>query len=553
MVDTAEAAAAVTASVVAATSAGKDWLLKALDPFNQRNEILGMPSPNSDTVAVLNYVSSASIDPPVAAGYGVGFDATKAAFDAELYLFQHPIVFGTSFAGRTGSKPIDHYTTFSFRTTVPAGGGGNSLEISVPLGSEPWTPKIYMNTQLSGDSKYATALSALKSNVEGYKIIYGGAQIIPTCSAMYNQGYMEATQQIFAPRVGQAREVYNPPVYGLGMVSDVDDFYAAYPTQYFSKSDFPTSVNTLSNPKAVSFQYQQGLIVPYQLNKVTEADYCSAESVVLPICTEYKVFGCGYCEGGAYKDVPFDYSFNGWIFPNLFPTNAYVLFKCISNEGVIFGIYMEIIFSVLNSAPAMPLFGHNFGSGNVEVPLHISGNPSQVNPIGLCPNNGDTPRVKAKPDGNVFANIYFINGGRTSGGTRTDIFPGYAAPEAGLYLPFRQNGEERVAAVLFKSISFTASMKIIFRLGFEATVPAGSPYSIFKHICPGLDEQALRGYIRASRRMKDAYEGYFATDKGHAQYLAFISQLLSMAAAQENSDITVSNFGGHVSSKKRKR
>lgn len=551
MVDTAEAAAAVTASVVAATSAGKDWLLKALDPFNQRNEILGMPSPNSDTVAVLNYVSSDSIDPPVTAGYGVGFDATKAAFDAELYLFQHPIVFGTSFAGRTGSTPINHYTTFGFKTVVS--GGGNSLQISVPLGSEPWTPKIYMNTQLSGDSKYATALSALKSNVEGYKIIYGGAQIIPTCSAMYNQGYMEATQQIFAPRVGQAREVYNPPEYGLGIVSDVDDFYAAYPTQYFSKSDFPTSVNTLSNPKAVSFQYQQGLIVPYQLNKVTEADYCSAESVVLPICTEYKVFGCGYCENGAYKDVPFDYSRNGWVFPNLFPTNAYILFKCISNEGVIFGIYMEIIFSVLNGAPAATSFAHNFWGGNVEVPLHISGNPSQVNPIGLCPNNNDTPRVKAKPDGNVFANIYFINGGRTSGGTRTDIFPGYAAPEAGLYLPFRQNGEERIAAVLFKSISFTASMKIIFRLGFEVTVPAGSPYSIFKHICPGLDEQALRGYIRASRRMKDAYEGYFATDKGHAQYLAFISQLLSMAAAQENSDITVSNFGGHVSSKKRKR
>ena len=79
-----------------------------------------------------------------------------------------------------------------------------------------------------------------------------------------------------------------------------------------------------------------------------------------------------------------------------------------------------------------------------------------------------------------------------------------------------------------------------------------APYSVIKRISPPMDELALNSYIRASRKMKDAFEAYYASDEGHGDYLTFLAALLQDAADQAGLGPFM-NMGGTSGSIRRRR
>src|SRR5574344_110176 len=80
-----------------ATVEGGKWLSKALDPASIRTDVGGLPDTNSANVCVLNYQTQDAIVPyDVSITDGGATNAEFTSYDADLFLYQHPIYLGCS-------------------------------------------------------------------------------------------------------------------------------------------------------------------------------------------------------------------------------------------------------------------------------------------------------------------------------------------------------------------------------------------------------------------------------------------------------------------------
>lgn len=579
---------AVAATATASTENGRRWLMKALDPVNQRFDVAGLPSPNNDQIATLSFVSSFDLGPPNPAISMIGPYRDADSFDGVLHMFQDPILFGCSVTGPAGSQPVTGYSNLTI--SLHRAGVTNRVRIAIPQGEAVWTPKRYLNSQISGDT-YGGKATSLRNQCQAFRMLYGCSQGIPTCSTMYNQGYIEATQQTFTPRVGAAVDSTAAQPAGSWLSDDAKEVLYEnnfFDTQAYTAEDFPTSENILANPKSVSFQFNQGIFTPYQLGNVKVNDFRPADVYRFPRMTEYWIVGVQFnATGGvglsdamltttdAENDsgsICWDCNFIAPAAPNpkqMLP----VYFICLSKEGMVFAIRMQV--DLLNPGQTDYVDNNNIyylrgGLNGMQTERQLSTDTQPLQRVipGWVPNNDYISNKKVSGYINAplpedrryrfqaWACSGYLNvpTGAVSGNTPTSPFIIYneASNVEGKLLAARLNGAERIAVNIFKSVSKTATMKLIFRIGFEYLLTSGSPYSVIKRISPPMDELALNSYIRASRKMKDAFEAYYASDEGHGDYLTFLAALLQDAADQAGIGPFM-NMGGTSGSTRRRR
>jgi len=118
-------------------------------------------------------------------------------------------------------------------------------------------------------------------------------------------------------------------------------------------------------------------------------------------------------------------------------------------------------------------------------------------------------------------------------------------------LNFVDNGcvfpqHSRIGVINFRSISTTAGMKMLLRLGTEITLTSGTIYSMFKHRSPSYDEAAIKAYLRCIHEMKDAYFGDAASEAGHDEYAATIRAMVWMSPEREFVTTQGSKFQGAI-------
>ena len=105
----------------------------------------------------------------------------------------------------------------------------------------------------------------------------------------------------------------------------------------------------------------------------------------------------------------------------------------------------------------------------------------------------------------------------------------------------------RIGVINFRSISTTAGMKMLIRIGNEITLSSGTIYSMFKHRAPSYDENAIKSYLRCIHEMKDAFYGDAASDEGHDKYADMIRSIVWQNPPSDYVTTQGINFSGQVS------
>lgn len=590
-----EARAGVSAATTASTVAGRDWILKALDPINTKSQILGMPTAHSHDVVVTNYTSNYNIGPP---NY-YGSDATKDSFDADIRLFQNPIVFGVCHAGRQGTKRVDGNTPITVITETQS--GATPAKLVLPIGYEPWTSTLLTNTQVNNPtSSYTSSLTGryeqFANGCQAHRMIYGGVQCLPTCSAMFNQGSFRVTQQIFQPTSSSACAYNDREPYPLFSTEETHDSGVALfdmdrggpgkptlPVQYFTQEDFPSVDNCLVNPRSMTCRFSEGLMVPYRLQNPLENEFQQSDARCLHAYPNgnFNIYDvCNRTGTSGTYDAPS----RTWTLPDISSGEHAFYLKCLGDDGFPFVIMMYTTWSTTSTPKEYTFTAAGVGTGmarfsdfvSYQTPSVVDTRSGKTSPFPVqaltTPSSYAVRFNTVANDNSVSSGIgtsytdpslfsywkHFMTTaiGFSGQGTTSNIrFFGQQFPMIAYgptTLPFRENGNENLTSIFLRSVSYTATMQMIIRCGFEQIITSASSFSPFKQLCPAYDRQALQGYMRASRAMKDGFSGYYSTDEGAPQYLAFLASLLSRVAQEDNALIQFGNMGGTVDQTRRK-
>lgn len=514
------------------TNDGGRWLRKALDPADVDVDLQGMPDTTTNARAILNYQCQADVgvpDPDT-------FIATNvSSYDADLYLYQNPILFAMAVSYPQGTKDP---------STGPMTADFANLTFTVPGGTAPRTVNLILNEQINGDTFY-NKKNSFKSYCQRYRMIYGGVQGIPACSALFDSGTIEATQQIFnAEEISTAkvagRDTAQSLVVNRGIyVSNSTNTYALknviYNVQRFGREDFADAGNAIQNPAALYCRYKEGVYMPYKIRNPLVHNYINSEEQVI-IESPYVVTNEVYvnCKGQNYSSSSdfysrLDYNPSTRVFsvPGGYPKNPnnqdlvfsqvnfYV--KCYSKVGVPFWL----VYHADATCTSGPNANQEMGMDARWTPA-LSVQLAEVLPT-YCTkdqivNHSATATVTSGDASDVIVgheSIFIDNATKINDIVATE-------PESAL--PFR---DVNVGIINFRSIGVQASIRLIFRLGFELMVTAGSIYSPFKHKAPKYDEKAITNYIKACHNMRDAFLGNAATPEGHAEYSSNMNNIVS--------------------------
>ena len=530
---------AISSGLPYSTNDGGRWLRKALDPADVDVDIIGMPDCTTNARTVLNYQMQADIPIPDTDT----FVATNvSSYDADLYLYQGPIIYGMSASYPQGTKDI---------SSAPINVDFLNFTIGCAAGTAPRTVNVFINDQIEG-STYSAKLDNFTTYCQRSRMIYGGVQAIPACSALFDSGTIEATQQIFNPE--------NSNVFDVSLTDRTqipDHLLSANPTvpevritdgkvykkQKFRLNDFPDSGNTVQNPAALYCRYKEGCYMPYKIFKPLDHPYCNSEERAI-VESPYIMTNIGYysyfideqvtsdqrfptyLSTGRHTGV-LDYDPNTRTFKPAIPlTNANETFywtnniafyiKCYNKCAVPFWMrfsYSHVI--TTGNGTAWPAFGENGDlpkSYNFSVPALV---PAYHNLDPIVKEIGN----HFEDQNNSFDNIFRIDIYNAQI-ENTDTIP----EKPTFILPF---AETNLGVVNFRSIGVQASVRLIFRIGIEMLITAGGVYSPFKHKAPKYDEKAINTYIRACHNMRDAFLGNAATPEGHLDYSSNINSIVS--------------------------
>lgn len=634
------------------TVEGGKWLSKALDPASIRTDVGGLPDTNSSNVCVLNYQTQDAITPyDVTLTTGAGdSNAEYTSYDADLLLYQHPIYLGcsASYLSDTADPAIGKFTIYGGSTTVKYL-RDNALEKSInqnnytkygiffsqsnpfaPSAFGPRTISLIKNEQIPGRT-YTDQQAQMIDFCQRYRFIYGGAQIIPSCSDNYNSGTVEACQQVFNAgesvanniKINQSNE---DSLKNFTPAASNDDTRAFVTSQVrvlnFNDNDFPTSSDIVQNPQGMLARYREGVFIPYKMVNPLNHPYLTAE--------EQKVINSPFWITGAkaklYKttDLPINHSItkfpsgnagdwtplvwnrraNGFVLasdPNPNPQNANFAFfmgwlalECVSYLGVGFNIlfYLPSVFDIANdlafsgelkkaTGEAVNIADHlvrtaagENGTLTINIsyssddPLSFDGSirrcayntPPVAYPLDFSKGikihssaNGDYDLKKINAFGTIAGNVFTPKPGIYSLCIANRITTNQNNEANKTAEGNYNNGEitfpqhSRVAVVNFRSISTTAGMKMLIRLGNEITLSSGTIYSMFKHRSPTYDEQAIKSYLRCIHEMKDAFYGDAASDEGHDKYAEMIRTLVWQTPTEDFTTTQGTAFSGQIS------
>ena len=358
----------------------------------------------------------------------------------------------------------------------------------------------------------------------------------------------------------------------------------------FNDDDFPNSSDIVQNPQGLLCRYREGVFMPYKIVNPLNHPYLVAEEKKL-ISAPFWVTGASAVFYTAatianhdYQQIPVDQasweplvwdratnsfrdSHTGNNFTHPYSTNfmGWVAIHCVSFLGLPFKrIYYMPSVKGLQVGQQVQLQGQEaltqLAAGNIvtihatyntDGALGVEGSESRYAfdtlPMGtMMPVGGAVGTTyKANAEG-VATNILNIvdNAGNSLPGktqiivaNRVELIQTTAARETD-ELNFVDNGcvfpqHSRIGVINFRSISTTAGMKMLLRLGTEITLTSGTIYSMFKHRSPSYDEAAIKAYLRCIHEMKDAYFGDAASEAGHDEYAATIRAMVWMSPERE--------------------
>ena len=618
------------------TVEGGKWLSKALDPASIRTDVGGLPDTNSSNVCVLNYQTQDAITPyDVTLTSGAGeSNAEFTSYDADLMLYQHPIYLGcsASYLSDTADPAIGKFTIYGGTTSVKLGNDGAVSNFTIvstdynkygiffsqsnpfaPSAFGPRTISLIKNEQIPGRT-YTDQQAQMTKFCQRYRFIYGGAQVIPSCSDNYNSGTVEACQQVFNAGESVANNIKINQS-NTGALKDFtpamgnDDTRSFVTSQVkvlnFNDNDFPTSSDIVQNPQGMLARYREGVFIPYKMVNPLNHPYLTAEEQKV-INSPFWITGAKaklydnknkdkhlitkFPSGNAgdWTTMVWDRQRNGFVL-NPAPTDqcfmGWLALECVSYLGVGFNILFYL--PSANNVPANVSFLGTLSGAHdgvihtvlgAESTISITSSYSSEDPLSydgsIRRNAYNTPAV-ALPM--LIKNIKIVKGGAevpingvTAFGTKSGaiFIPSYGMyalsvanrvtvnqdNEANKTLEGNYNNGEitfpqhsRIAVINFRSISTTAGMKMLIRLGNEITLSSGTIYSMFKHRSPTYDEQAIKSYLRCVHEMKDAFYGDAASDEGHDKYAEMIRSLVWQTPTEDFTTAQGAAFSGQIS------
>ena len=617
-----------------ATVEGGKWLSKALDPASIRTDVGGLPDTNSANVCVLNYQTQDAIVPyDVSVTDGSITNAEYTSYDADLFLYQHPIYLGCSASYLSDTtNPADGRMKIMAGTTkiTVAKDGGNpavpTLTIENSTRSDigvffsqvnsfsspvfgPRTVSLIKNEQIPGRT-YADQQKSMSDFCQRYRVIYGGAQVIPSCSDNYNSGTVEACQQVFNSGESVSANINESTSNQTALrdftpasgPADVGRFVTTQVKMLtFNTNDFPNSSDIVQNPQGLSTRYREGVFMPYKIVNPLNHPYLTAE--------EQKVINAPFWITGAqaklydttninnhkitkfpsgnndWIQMVWDRKTNGFILPETaFAGNGtinaimgWVVLNCVNYLGIGYNIliYMPSLASV-TGADTFRLDGNaNYNSlanGNVitftsyystDSALNIDGSVSRCafNTVPLANRvvkSGGGLKYQPAAGGNSTTIVDWMTGGRVNDGvvcssSANRITVNQDASAVQTLEGNQLNGmvtfpqHSRIGVINFRSISTTAGMKMLIRIGNEITLSSGTIYSMFKHRSPSYDENAIKSYLRCIHEMKDAFYGDAASDEGHDKYADMIRSIVWQTPPSDYITTQGINFSGQVS------
>jgi len=519
---------AITVNTPYSSNNGGRWLKKALDPADIDVELMGMPDTATNARAVLNYQMQADIPIPDQDTY---VPTTVSSYDADLYLFQNPLIYGISISYPQGTKDP---------STGPIIVDWSTMKFTIASGTAPRTVNTFLNDQIEGVTFY-DKISNFNKYCQRYRMIYGGVQGIPACSALFDSGTIEATQQIFSPEnsnIGDLVKISsaqpnNPDhllttvhenLLGASPAIETAADGKIYKKQKFNINDFPDSGNSIQNPASLYCRYKEGVYMPYKIRNPLVHEYLNSEERAV-FEAPYVITNQAYWVLGAVNDVPlgkgvYDYDPNTRTFSPIGYENveasratyAAVYLKCYSKTGIPF--WLRIATGDTNHAGYL-----DTRSFTITLPQLIN---SYLSSNAIIEENFS--KVVDGSTLNYWRNVRAVN---ATFGNNDEVsqYPMFA-------LPFF---DSNIGVINFKSIGIQASIRLIFRLGFEFMITAGGVYSPFKHKAPKYDARAISSYIKACHNMRDAFHGDAATPEGHLDYTRNINAITSSSVSNAGS------------------
>ena len=617
-----------------ATVEGGKWLSKALDPASIRTDVGGLPDTNSANVCVLNYQTQDAIVPyDVSVTDGSITNAEYTSYDADLFLYQHPIYLGCSASYLSDTtNPADGRMKIMAGTTkiTVTKNGGNpavpTLTIENSTRSDigvffsqvnsfsspvfgPRTVSLIKNEQIPGRT-YADQQKSMSDFCQRYRVIYGGAQVIPSCSDNYNSGTVEACQQVFNSGESVSANINESTSNQAALrdftpasgPADVGRFVTTQVKMLtFNTNDFPNSSDIVQNPQGLLTRYREGVFMPYKIVNPLNHPYLTAE--------EQKVINAPFWITGAqaklydttninnhkitkfpsgnndWIQMVWDRKTNGFILPETaFAGNGtinaimgWVVLNCVNYLGIGYNIliYMPSLASVTGT-DTFRLDGgagyNNLADGNVitfnsyystDSALNIDGSVSRCafNTVPLANRvvkSGGGLKYQPAAGGNSTTIVDWMTGARVNDGvvcssSANRITVNQDASAVQTLEGNQLNGmvtfpqHSRIGVINFRSISTTAGMKMLIRIGNEITLSSGTIYSMFKHRSPSYDENAIKSYLRCIHEMKDAFYGDAASDEGHDKYADMIRSIVWQTPPSDYITTQGINFSGQVS------
>lgn len=616
-----------------ATVEGGKWLSKALDPASIRTDVGGLPDTNSSNVCVLNYQTQDAIVPyDVSVTDGAATNAEFTSYDADLFLYQHPIYLGCSASYLSDTtNPADGKMKImagTTRVTITKDGQAAAVPtLSILPASRadigiffsqanafsspvfgPRTVSLIKNEQIPGRT-YADQQKSMADFCQRYRVIYGGAQVIPSCSDNYNSGTVEACQQVFNSGESVAANINETtsnqtalrdftPASGL---ADVGRFVTTQVKMLtFNSNDFPNSSDIVQNPQGLLTRYREGVFMPYKIINPLNHPYLTAE--------EQKVINAPYWITGAqaklydatnitnhritkfpsgnndWIQMVWDRKSNGFLLPETVFVNGltnaimgWVVLNCVNYLGISYNLlfYMPSLVSATGTDTVL-LDGQanyqQFANGNVftftsyfstENALNIDGSFTRCafNTVPLANRvvkSGCGLKYQAASGGPSMTVVGWKtnnveNAGIVNSSVANRITVNQDATASITAEGNQMNGmitfpqHSRIGVINFRSISTTAGMKMLIRIGNEITLSSGTIYSMFKHRSPSYDENAIKSYLRCIHEMKDAFYGDAASDEGHDKYADMIRSIVWQNPPSDYVTTQGINFSGQVS------
>lgn len=495
------------------TQEGQRWLAKALDPASFNVDVKGLPDQETHNVAVLNYQSQFTIEPPNLYGISANEGST---FESEIYLFQHPYLLGVCATYPTGTKdPLagnqDVDVHFGSTTKAPY------IKFGTGSTAFPRTCTSFINTQVAGNSNLKTIAQSFGNMCQKHRIIYGAAQLVPTCSAQDNSGSISVSQQ---PFVGDDAGQRTVSASGLELTDDTatprtQSNKFRYPVKAYRSDDFPDADDNIRNPASLLTRFYEGAYIPYKLKNPFMEQFVVSDASIAH-WSPYWTVGAKYLAHGSTVWTPMVWDNSSCSFTSPLDTNSNRTLGQADRIALILmtktGQLVELVWYIsLPAGTERNVALDYYFQLTVSATTILNSSERSLNLLSTA--NSDEPRLYA---------LKYL-----SGATETTIAQGLTGYRVNaLGKPIADFPADNIIAILCKAMNMRGNIALLIRLGVEMQVTGTSIYSPFNHKSPEYDETALKSYLRVIHRMSDGFYGNAATDILREAYYEWIMQQL---------------------------